>query len=134
MSNWSDVPLLPVAWGEVFDKLTILQIKELRIKDEGKLKNILREKHEIEKVIGDLNRFPNGLSSLVEELREINQKLWDIEDGKRACERAKVFGEEFIELARKVYFGNDQRADIKKRINHLLGSAIVEEKSHQSYI
>lgn len=128
--DWPKMPLLPVAWGEVFDKLTILDIKAEKFADTEKLENVERERKEIEKVIGDRSRFPQGLSSLVQELKELNAKLWDIEDGKRACERHQRFDDHFIELARRVYIDNDKRACIKRDINNLLGSTLKEEKSH----
>jgi len=126
-------PALPVAWGEVFDKLTILQIKQERIQDAAKRVNVMHELNEIERVIGDWTRFPVGLTQLVDQLREINAGLWDVEDGKRDCERRQCFDQHFIGLARRVYFDNDRRAAVKKQINLLLGSAIVEEKSYQHY-
>lgn len=131
--SWTDIPLLPVAWGEVFDKWTILVIKEARIGDPEKVRNVNRERVEIEKVVGDRSRFPDALAALVDALQDINSQLWDIEDGKRRCERDKTFDEGFIQLARQVYMKNDERARIKKDINLLLGSAIVEEKSYKPY-
>ena len=130
---WQEMPLLPVSWGEVFDKLTILQIKAEKLNDLSKLSNVERERKEIGKVIGDINRFPAHLLLLVDELKGINERLWDVEDGKRDCERLQSFDNRFVQLARDVYFGNDQRAAIKRKINELLGSAIVEEKSYQAY-
>ncbi len=132
MKSSLDMPLLAVSWGEVFDKLTILQIKMAKISDPNKLKNIETELNEINKIVNSV-ATANGLNELINDLRQINEQLWDIEDGKRQCERDKDFGEKFIELARSVYFGNDKRAAIKKRINELLGSKIVEEKSYQAY-
>lgn len=132
-NNWLTMPLLPVSWGEVFDKLTILQIKAEKLNDSAKLANVERERTEIEKVIGDMARFPAGLSDLIEQLKTINSELWDVEDGKRDCERRQNFDEAFVQLARNVYFGNDKRAAIKRSINDLLGSAIVEEKSYSGY-
>lgn len=127
------MPLLPVAWGEVFDKLTILQIKSERIKDAEKLRNVERERREIEAVVQTIDPYPDGLEECVNQLKAINGELWDIEDAKRDCERRKCFDEHFIRLARDVYIKNDLRANIKKRINHLLGSALVEEKSYSAY-
>lgn len=132
-ATWTDIPQLPVAWGEVFDKWTILVIKEERIGDAAKMRNVQRERVEIEKVIGDRARFPAGLDSLVEGLHAINAQLWDIEDGKRRCERERQFDDGFIQLARQVYMKNDERARLKKEINLLLGSAIMEEKSYKPY-
>lgn len=131
--SWDTTPSLPVAWGEVFDKLTILQIKEIKLQDPAKRANVAHEKAEIERVVGDMDRFPEGLKALVDALRAINTGLWEVEDGKRDCERRQAFDAHFVQLARRVYFDNDQRAAIKRQINTLLGSAIVEEKSYQAY-
>jgi len=125
--------MLPVAWGEVFDKLTILQIKESKLTDMKKIENVKRERLSIEGVVGDRCRFPAHLDELIQQLGEINARLWVIEDSKRACERNQTFDEEFIRLARDVYVWNDQRAAVKRQINLLLGSGIVEEKVHPPY-
>jgi hypothetical protein len=127
------VPLLPVAWGEVFDKLSILDIKAGKLADPAKLANVERERAAILQVVGPLARFPAGLAEQLRQLRTINEQLWEVEDGKRDCERRQCFDASFVALARQVYFGNDERAAIKRRINLLLGSAIVEEKSYQAY-
>ena len=128
--TWPAVPLLPVAWAEVFDKLTILEIKQTALRDEAQRANVARERAAIEAVIGERQRFPHGLQALVDALRQINLALWDIEEGKRVCERSQCFDAHFVELARNVYLKNDQRAAIKRQINLLLGSGLVEEKSH----
>ena len=91
---------------------------------------VARERAAIEAVIGDRQRFPHGLQALVDALRQINLALWDIEEGKRVCERSQCFDAHFVELARNVYLKNDQRAAIKRQINLLQGSGLVEEKSH----
>lgn len=130
---WPAMVQLPVSWGEVFDKLTILQLKADKLENAAQLVNVTRERHEIEKVVGDMAHFPAQLPVLVQALKEINALLWDVEDGKRHCERQQSFGQEFVELARKVYFGNDQRAAMKRQINALLGSTLVEEKSYKAY-
>lgn len=130
---WPAMPQLPVSWGEVFDKLTILQIKAGKLQDAAQRANVIKEHLEIEAVIGDMACFPAQLPVLVQALKEINALLWDVEDGKRHCERQQSFGQEFVELARKVYFGNDQRAAMKRQINALLGSTLVEEKSYKAY-
>jgi len=133
MERWPETPTLPVAWGEVFDKLTILRIKYAKFTDPVKRANVSHECKAIETVIGDPRRFPQELTGLIEELKEINAKLWLIEDAKRDCERQQKFDAQFIELARNVYIWNDRRAEVKRQINQLLGSAIVEEKQYQSY-
>lgn len=132
MKPWTEAPLLVVSWGEVFDKLTILQLKQERFTDECKRANVIRELTEIENVTGDLERFPQALIVLVNELRMINARLWDVENHKRDCESRQCFDSEFIMLAREVYFGNDKRAAVKREINELLGSTLHEEKSYES--
>lgn len=133
MQNWSQTPLLPVAWGEVFDKMTILEIKLERISDADKRGNVSNEYSAIAKIIGNMEQYPDGLIELYNQLKSVNSRLWDVEDGKRECERLGDFGPDFIGLAREVYFGNDKRAAIKRQINELLGSALVEEKSYKAY-
>ena len=125
--------LIPVSWGELFDKLTILQIKSERISDPGKLENVCRELAELEKVVHGFAPPPAELGAGIDALREANSKLWVIEDEIRDCERECRFDGEFISLARAVYHTNDERAALKKRINLLLGSELVEEKSYSSY-
>ncbi|MBA1264987.1 DUF6165 family protein [Stutzerimonas stutzeri] len=128
------MPQLPVAWGEVFDKLTILQIKAQKLQqDAARLANVNRERQEIERVVGDLSRFPADLPALVLALKAINARIWEVEDAKRDCERRQCFDDSFVQLARQVYFCNDQRAAIKRQLNELLGSVLVEEKSYQAY-
>ncbi len=128
--SWPAIPLLPVAWGEVFDKLTILDIKLAALANEAQRANVAREKISIEAVIGDRRRFPVELEALVQALHAINLALWSIEDGKRACEKEGRFDAHFVQLAREVYLKNDRRALIKRQINVLLGSGLIEEKSH----
>lgn len=130
---WPTTPQLPVSWGEVFDKLTILQIKADKLTDIAKRANVNNEREAIEVVVGDMARFPAALPALIEQLKAINAVLWDVEDNKRDCERRQAFDQSFIELARQVYFGNDKRAAIKRQINEVLGSTLVEEKSYQAY-
>ena len=133
MANWSQTPMLPVAWGEVFDKLTILRIKASQLSDPAKLANVNRERLAIEAVVGDIEKFPPKLVELIGQLQDINTRLWGIEDGKRECERTQSFGPPFIQLARDVYIWNDRRAAVKREINVLLGSAIIEEKEYRQY-
>ena len=130
---WQRVPMLPVGWGEVFDKLTILQIKTEKLTDITKLENVKLEREQIETVIGDIIQFPGQLVGLMIELKSINERIWDIENAKRDCELRQCFDESFITLAREVYFYNDQRALIKRKINLLLDSIYVEEKSYKAY-
>lgn len=124
--------LTPTSPGELIDKLTILRIKSEQIADEVKLSNIRHEQDVLTKVAQDSIPDSSELRSLWDELYAINSKLWVIEDDIRACEANKDFGPTFIELARAVYFTNDLRAVVKKKINLLLGSDLVEEKSYHS--
>jgi len=125
--------LIPVSWGELLDKITILQIKSERITDTGKLRNIRHELSLLVSVRNQHSAFPVELKDLIKTLRQANEQLWDIEDAIRLCEKKKDFGDEFIKLARAVYHNNDRRAELKYQINVLLGSSVVEEKSYQSY-
>lgn len=125
--------LIPVSWGELLDKITILQIKSERMTDAAKLANVRSELELLEEVRDRQGGDPVGLAELVADLREVNGRLWEIEDAIRDCEREQDFGERFIELARSVYFTNDRRADLKYRINRLMGSQVVEEKSYTPY-
>lgn len=125
--------LVPVSWGEIIDKITILEIKAERLSDAAKIANVTKELDEL--VAVREREFPNhaGLAVLSAELKAINEKLWVIEDDIRDCERAKDFGPKFVELARAVYFTNDERAASKRKVNDLLGSALIEEKSYAPY-
>jgi hypothetical protein len=118
--------------GELLDKFSILEIKMGNITDPSKLVNIENEYKELTSDCTDLLR-DSTISSLYAELKSINQKLWVVEDDIRECERRKDFGQEFISLAREVYFTNDERARVKKEINLASGSSLVEEKSYQAY-
>jgi tetratricopeptide (TPR) repeat protein len=122
-----------IAPGELIDKITILQIKSERIADPAKLANVRRELAELTEVC-DREVAPSAeLTGLAAELKEVNEALWRIEDDIRDCERRRDFGPAFVELARSVYRENDRRAALKRRINDLLGSRIVEEKSYRPY-
>jgi hypothetical protein len=118
--------------GELLDKFSILEIKMGNITDPAKLVNIENEYRELTSDCTDLLRN-STISSLYAELKSINQNLWTVEDDIRECERRKDFGQEFISLAREVYFTNDERARVKKEINLASGSSLVEEKSYQAY-
>ncbi|MFJ6024098.1 DUF6165 family protein [Brevundimonas sp. NPDC092305] len=120
---------VPVAVGELFDKITILRIKADRLVDPAKVANVRRELEALEAVARDVPASEQ-LDGLVAELTAINAGLWDVEDGKRAHEREGRFDDAFITLARRVYKENDERAAIKRRINELTGSTLMEEKSH----
>ena len=118
--------------GELLDKFSILEIKMGNITDPSKLTNIENEYRELTSDCTDLLRN-STISSLYAELKSINQKLWVVEDDIREFERRKDFNQEFISLAREVYFTNDERARVKKEINLASGSSLVEEKSYQAY-
>jgi hypothetical protein len=124
---------IEVAPGEIIDKLTILEIKRERIGDEAKRKNVAHEWDVLTRDLDASVQKTAELDALRAKLKEINLKLWVIEDDIRDCERAKDFGAKFVELARAVYFTNDERALVKRQINELLGSTIVEEKSYAAY-
>jgi hypothetical protein len=120
---------IPVSVGELFDKITILRIKAARLSDAGQVANVRRELEALEAVAAGAPGSPE-LDALVARLQAINDALWDVEDGKRAHEREGRFDADFIALARRVYKENDQRAAVKREINQLTGSTLVEEKSH----
>ena len=125
---------IPVAAGELVDKITILRVKAARIDDPAKLANIRKELELLDAVARHHLADSPELKDLTAELTQINEQLWDIEEGKRDCERRQDFGPAFIELARSVYIVNDGRARVKRAINELTGSAIVEEKSYKPYL
>ena len=125
--------IVEVSIGELLDKISILEIKQEKIKDPEKLKFINNE-HSILKNQLDKNvKSDNKLNDLYQSLKEINSKLWVIEDDKRQCEKDKDFGEKFIKLSRDVHFLNDDRAKIKLEINNHTGSVIKEIKEYTSY-
>ena len=126
--------LAEISVGELFDKITILNIKTKKISDNDKLQNI----HTELKTLNDQSKKiivsdAQALNDLVLQLQQINEDLWDIENFKRECEAKKDFGESFIKLSRDVHFKNDKRAIIKKEINLLSNSQIVEEKEYSKY-
>ena len=124
---------VPVSVGEVLDKITILQIKLAHISNSTKRVNIQNELNALLPLAaGDAFRT-DQMQGLMAELKAVNESLWDIEDDIREKEAAKSFDTEFIRLARAVYLTNDKRAEIKKQINLVTGSALVEEKSYESY-
>jgi|TARA_B110000240_G_scaffold196454_1_gene248665 hypothetical protein len=131
---------IEVSNGEIIDKLTILKIKLDQIKDADKLVNIQKEYDYLSAVVGiiyaefkDDHAITKELQFLHADLLNVNKTLWNIEDYIRAFEKTEVFNEDFIELARSVYFTNDDRSDVKKKINTLTGSQFVEEKSYEEY-
>ena len=123
---------VPVSWGELVDKITILQIKSDRMKDEAKLANVRKELALLAQKLGP-NAENTDVVRLTGDLQAVNIELWDIEDEIRDCENVGDFGPRFVALARAVYITNDKRSDVKRQINTVLGSGLVEEKSYQSY-
>ena len=119
--------------GELLDKISILQIKAERIDDPSKVKNINKELDVLMSLWNDSPYSDTNLSSEINELKNINEALWDIEDKIRDKERNQLFDKDFIELARSVYFTNDKRAEIKRIINGKTGSDLIEEKSYSDY-
>ena len=125
--------LVEVSVGELFDKISILEIKKDKIKDEEKLKYIVDEYNLLKEQMVYKVKLNEKLSSLFDTLKDINSKLWVIEDDKRLCEKNSDFGEKFIKLSRDIHFLNDKRASIKLEINNQTGSKIKEIKEYTSY-
>ena len=124
---------VPLSVGEVLDKITILQIKLAHISDAAKRVNIQKELDALLPLVASDAFTTDQMQGLIAELKAVNETLWKIEDDIREKEATKNFNAEFIRLARSVYITNDKRAEIKKRINLATGSALVEEKSYESY-
>jgi hypothetical protein len=125
--------MIEVGAGELIDKITILKIKAARMTDPEKLRNVKHELDVLSRSRAEALHQSDELDRLEDELRRVNEALWVIEDDIRACEAARDFGPAFIELARSVYIQNDKRAALKKSINALCGSRIVEEKSYTEF-
>ena len=126
--------LAEISVGELFDKITILNIKTQKINDTEKLINIQNELNFLNNQASSINvKDQDSLTLNINKLQSINEELWDIENYKRECEANKDFGEKFIQLSRDVHFKNDIRAQIKKEINLLTDSIIVEEKEYSKY-
>tara|TARA_X000001036_G_scaffold198211_1_gene186590 strand:+ start:1395 stop:1790 length:396 start_codon:yes stop_codon:yes gene_type:complete len=123
--------LAEISAGELIDKITILEIKKVKIVNKDKLIEIEKELFSLNETMKKFIPDHSKISKFKDNLKEINLKLWDIEDGKRSAEKNNEFGEKFIELARKVYKFNDERAAIKLAINNALGSSIKEVKSYE---
>ena len=126
-----DKILAEISAGELFDKITILEIKKAKISNKEKLNDIERELSSLKETVKKFIPDQSNISKYIDDLKNINLRLWDIEDGKRAAEKNKDFGNKFIELARNVYKFNDERAKIKLAINVALGSNIKEVKSYE---
>ena len=125
--------IVEVSIGELLDKITILEIKQEKIKDSQKLKFISNEHSILKNQLDNNIKADNKLNELFQSLKDINAKLWVIEDDKRQCEKDKDFGEKFIKLSRDVHFLNDDRAKIKLEINNYTNSTIKEIKEYTSY-
>ena len=125
--------IVEVSIGELLDKISILEIKQEKIKDPDKLKFISNEYSILKNQLDKNIKSDDKLNKLFQSLKEINAKLWIIEDDKRQCEKDKDFGEKFIKLSRDVHFLNDDRAKIKLEINNHTGSVIKEIKEYTSY-
>ena len=124
--------LVPISVGELIDKIVILEIKSERIRNTNQLANVANELGALRAVrLGDVDRA--RLDALSAELKRVNERLWDVEDAIRECDARGHFGADFVELARAVYRLNDERARLKKAINVLSGSRLVEEKSYKSF-
>ena len=125
--------IVEVSVGELLDKISILEIKKEKIKDAEKLKFINNEPSILKNQLDENIKSDEKLNNLYQSLKEINSKLWVIEDDKRQCEKEKDFGEKFIKLSRDVHFLNDDRAKIKLEINNHTGSTIREIKEYTNY-
>ena len=125
--------LIPASAGELIDKITILEIKLKNIVDPVKNRNVSIELEALSKCFEENIIQSNEIEQLKTNLKQVNSALWNIEDDIRQCEQAGEFGEKFVELARSVYRQNDKRAALKKEINIMLGSSIIEEKSYADY-
>ena len=131
MNNKIDKILAEISAGELFDKITILEIKRAKISNKEKINDIEKELSSLNETVKKYIPNQSNISKYIDDLKNINLKLWDIEDGKRAAEKNNEFGEKFIELARNVYKLNDERAKIKLAINTALNSNIKEVKSYE---
>jgi|SRR5690554_4115768 len=123
----------PISVGELLDKVTILEIKSSKIKAADKLKNINHELNLLNAICEQAGFLNDEVKAQKEALKQVNLKLWKIEDDIRIMEKNRQFDDGFIQLARSVYFQNDDRANIKKQINLMTGSELIEEKSYQDY-
>ena len=124
---------VPVSFGELLDKIAILQIKSERMSDPAKLANVRKELEALDATWSAHPASHQDITTLRAALKAVNERLWVIEDDIRLKEKAQAFDPEFVRLARAVYFENDERARVKKEINLALGSAYVEEKSYEDY-
>ena len=133
MNNKFQTPLVPISWGELIDKITILEIKEVKITTNNALDNIRKELVFLSDIASNSKGVYDAISLLKNELKEVNLNLWQVEDEIRDKEYSQEFDEEFINLARSVYRLNDDRANLKKQINETLFSELKEEKSYKNF-
>ena len=133
MPDKSKKILTEISAGELLDKIAILEIKLVKIKDKENLLEINKEYESLKETKNSNIKLTKNLEKLIIQLKEINLKLWDIEDKKRICEKNKDFGQAFVDLSRSVYLNNDKRANIKSEINKILGSNIREIKKYVNY-
>jgi hypothetical protein len=126
-------PKVQISWGELIDKITILEIKVQRLTSKETTKNVCRELAALNSIASAVVSERMDIENLKQQLKSINETLWEIEDKIRAKEAAKSFDQHFIELARSVYINNDKRGDLKQQINILLNSEFVEEKQYTPY-
>ena len=133
MNNKFQTPLVPISWGELIDKITILEIKEVKITSNNALDNIRNELGFLSDIVSNSKGVYDAISLLKNELKEVNLNLWQVEDEIRDKEYSQEFDEEFIRLARSVYRLNDDRANLKKKINETLFSELKEEKSYKNF-
>jgi phenylalanyl-tRNA synthetase alpha subunit len=130
MKNISKTPMVPISWGELIDKLTILEIKQKYIKSQNQIENIKIEYSYLSLVFKKECKNKKIVAELTKRLKKINQNLWNVEEKIRKKDLNSEFDNDFISLAKKVYKYNDKRSNLKKQINLNLGSEIVEEKSY----
>lgn len=133
MNEFNTKPLVPVSWGELIDKLTILEIKQSKITSTEALQNIETELSFLKDIENQHQDFLSLVKDTRASLLDVNIKLWKVEDELREKEFKNEFDHDFMQSARSVYILNDERARLKKNINHVLGSALVEEKSYTPY-
>jgi hypothetical protein len=126
-------PKVQISWGELIDKMTILEIKLQRLNSKKASENVRRELAALNSITNDVFSRQPDLEPFKQQLKSVNEALWDIEDKIRAKEASKTFDQQFIQLARSVYINNDKRGDLKRQINVLLNSELVEEKQYTQY-
>jgi phenylalanyl-tRNA synthetase alpha subunit len=124
-------PLIPVSWGELIDKITILEIKRVRLEGDAVLANVGRELAALKAIAAPVLADDKAASHLMIRLKALNQTLWDLEIGVRTKEASNRFDAEFVELARAIYRHNDERAALKRQLNLQLGSELIEEKNYK---